>query len=440
MTDLEYLKRYCDEITPHEFYRIIFPEGELESKGEYVLGRYTGIAVAVGQDKKVRRYSITDDLEVLQDLEQSDDFCIMSPISYAGKSRKSENARYLYALAIDLDGLKQEQIEGKPIGIDTLFWQFDGHGPSNYLPKPTMLVASGTGLHLYYVFERAIPLYRNIVEQLQKYKKRLTWQLWTQGVSDLQDAVQYESLFQGFRMPGTITKNGSRARAFMVDSGEKVSVEYLNRFVPDQYKMTDFSYRSKLTREQAEKKYPEWYEKRVVNGQQKGTWIVNRAVYDWWKKQIEAGAEDGHRYYCVMALAAYAKKCDISRAELETDAMSMIDMLHGRGKRNDNPFTADDVLAALEAYNDSYITYPIDTISARSGIPIQKNKRNYRKQAIHLARARAVQNIDYPNHEWAGRPSTEHIVKEWRRLHPDGKKADCIRATGLSKPTVYKWW
>lgn len=23
---------------------------------------------------------------------------------------------------------------------------------------------------------------------------------------------------------------------------------------------------------------------------------------------------------------------------------------------------------------------------------------------------------------------------------PDGRKADCIRDTGLSKPTVYKWW
>ena len=393
MTDIEYLEQYCEEITPHEFYRLIFPAGELESKGEYVQGRYTGIAVAVGQDKKIRRYSVIDDLEVIHDLVQSDDFCIMSPISYAGKSRRSENARYLYALAIDLDGLKQEQVEGKPIGIDTLFWQFDGHGPSNYLPKPTFLVASGTGLHLYYVFEKAIPLYKNIVEQLQKYKKRLTWQLWTQGVSDLQDAVQYESLFQGFRMPGTITKNGSRARAFMVDSGEKVSIEYLNQFVPDQYKMADFSYKSKLTREQAAQKYPEWYEKRVVNGRPKGTWTANEAVYKWWKKQIEDGAEDGHRYYCVMALATYAKKCGISRNELEADAMSMIGMLHSKGKRDDNPFTADDVLAALEAYNDSYITYPIDTISVRSGIPIKKNKRNYRKQKLHLRLARANRDI-----------------------------------------------
>ena len=60
---------------------------------------------------------------------------------------------------------------------------------------------------------------------------------------------------------------------------------------------------------------------------------------------------------------------------------------------------------ALEAYNDSYITYPINTIIQRTDIPIQKNKRNYRKRSIHLERARAVQAIDYPNNSWAGRNS-----------------------------------
>ena len=28
----------------------------------------------------------------------------------------------------------------------------------------------------------------------------------------------------------------------------------------------------------------------------------------------------------------------------------------------------------------------------------------------------------------------------YREVFPDGKKADCIRETGLAKHTVYKWW
>ena len=39
-----------------------------------------------------------------------------------------------------------------------------------------------------------------------------------------------------------------------------------------------------------------------------------------------------------------------------------------------------------------------------------------------------------------GRKPKNTIVKEWRKKNPQGTKADCIRATGLSKPTVYKWW
>ncbi|CEP45624.1 Uncharacterised protein [[Clostridium] sordellii] len=34
----------------------------------------------------------------------------------------------------------------------------------------------------------------------------------------------------------------------------------------------------------------------------------------------------------------------------------------------------------------------------------------------------------------------EHIVKEYREKNPEAKKCDCIRETGLSKSTVYKWW
>ena len=131
-------------------------------------------------------------------------------------------------------------------------------------PRPTYIVASGTGVHLYYVFEKPVPLFRNIVEQLEKLKRRITWQAWTQGASSLHDKVQYESLFQGFRVVGTITKTGSRCRAFK--SGEKITVEYLNQFVPEDYRTKDFTYKSDLSLTQAKKKYPEWYERRIVQG------------------------------------------------------------------------------------------------------------------------------------------------------------------------------
>lgn len=439
----QYLEIHCKEVSPHDFYRDVFPEGELEEKGKYVDGEYTGIAISVNdKTKKVKRYSVTNELSVIDELCKCDDFCLMSPISYAGKARKSDNARFLYALAIDLDGIKQEDYKGVPVGIDTLFWQFDGHGPSNYLPLPTYIVSSGTGLHLYYIFEKPIPLFKNIVKELEKYKKRLTWQLWTQGVSHLSQNVQYESLFQGFRIPGTITKNGKRARVFMVDNGTKVTMEYLNRFVPEDYRTKDFAYKSKLTLSAAKKKYPEWYDRRVVRGEAKCSWTCKRDLYDWWKRKLEEGATDGHRYWCIQTLAVYAMKCGISREELETDAFGYIELLDSIGKREDNPFTTNDVLKALEAYNASYVTYPVKTISDRTGIRIEKNKRNYRKQKLHLKIARATLEImnDEKGIALQGRPDAKDMVLRWRRFNPEGKKIDCERETGLSRKTVLKWW
>jgi hypothetical protein len=39
-----------------------------------------------------------------------------------------------------------------------------------------------------------------------------------------------------------------------------------------------------------------------------------------------------------------------------------------------------------------------------------------------------------------GRKPKGDIVKEWKRKNPNGKKVDCMRDTGLSDKTVYKYW
>ena len=48
--------------------------------------------------------------------------------------------------------------------------------------------------------------------------------------------------------------------------------------------------------------------------------------------------------------------------------------------------------------------------------------------------------IDLPMKAPEGRPDKANVVEEWQKSHPDGKKADSIRDTRLSKPTVYRWW
>lgn len=436
---LEELRKNFTSVMPKDFYRSIFPFGELSSANECIKGKYKGIAVElidnnnsllVGEKKGIRHF-ICDELNEIDILLQSKNFIIVSPISYAGKSRKRDNSRFIYALTIDLDGITERKY------IIDLLHQFK----IEYLPNPTYIVFSGTGIHLYYQFEDPIPCFKNIIEQLPLLKYDLTNKIWNEFTTSLSNNIQYGSIFQGFRLVGGITKSGGRTEAF--NTGNKVSLEYLNNFVIDNKNRFQYSnYKSKYTLLEAKNKFPNWYNRKILNNMPSNTWIASKNVYDWWLLRIKSEIKEGHRYYAIMILAIYAKKCGVSKNILEKDAYGLLEKMESLTINNDNHFTKEDIRSALKMYNDNYITFPIDTISKLSGLRIDKNKRNYRKQNIHLKIARnnkfILKEEGLMNPE--GRPSKNFIVHDWRKLNPNGSKARCIRETGLSKPTVYKYW
>ena len=448
----EWLEERFQEVTPRQFYRCIFPEGELDVKGAMTKGKYTGIVCRMGKDK-VYRYTLTDDLDAIDKAVDSDDFCICRPLSYAGKSAKSEFARGLYAFAVDVDKLHVGPV--RPVGLSSLWKQVE---VAKRIPKPTFIVCSGSGLHLYYVLERPIPLYsKDVVRELQDYKRQLTQIIWHDAIVNIKDVheIQQEGIYQGFRMPGTITKNGGRVKAFR--TGDKVTFEYLESFAWADYRKAREAAKKcgKTNLADAALKWPDWYERRIVRGEKRGTWAVSRRVYDWWKEKMLSGATVGHRYYCCMMLAIYAQKCGrydakhnpnpVTEEELERDMYAMLEPMEKLTDSEDNHFGLDDIQHAMEAYQDRLITYPRVSISYKTGIPIPANKRNGQKQADHLEEARAVRDIRSKRRgeRWdahSGRKSQLEAVQMWRAAHPDGRKADCIRETGLSKPTVYKHW
>ena len=433
----DYMYQFFEEVTPYEFYRDVFPIGELEERGKQEQGKYNGVAVELlprekdNNAQKIKRYIVTDDLYILDKLLESNNFIIISPISYKGKNRKAESARFIYGLAIDLDGVETVQ------NITDLFYQMQ----NDILPTPTYAVTSGHGLHLYYLFETPLPAFENIKKGLHTLKTALIRRIWNRYVTVLSDKPQYQSIFQGFRLVGGVTKDGRRTKAYR--TGEKITVEYLNNYVTEEKQLKDFSYKSKLTLPAAKKKYPEWYEKRIEQGQEKNIWVCKRDLYDWWKRRLLIEATEGHRYFAMMCLAIYAKKSGVSYEELEKDAFELVPRFDLLTTDEKNHFTDYDCIKALEMYNDSYFTFPIDEIVKLTLIPIEKNKRNCRKQKQHLKLARGIRQLKGEMGEivsGGGRPTAEKTVKQWQQKHPEGKKADCIRETGLSKKTVYKWW
>ena len=137
---------------------------------------------------------------------------------------------------------------------------------------------------------------------------------------------------------------------------------------------------SKMSLAEAKKKFPRWYEDKVVNKQPRRYWTCKRDLYEWWIEKIKEGATFHHRYFSVMCLAIYGVKCGIPFEEVKAKAFELIPFLN---EINPNePFTKSDCLSALECYDTRYCTFPIDDIVKISGIAIEKNKRNGRKQAI----------------------------------------------------------
>mgnify|MGYP000003731657 FL=1 len=400
--------------------------------------------VVDGQKKNRHRIILKDDEASLLFI-SGRKFAIMSPITYVGRNNTQENARYLYAMAFDLDG----------VSLRKHHKMFD-LVKRGMMPMPNLIVNSGHGYHLYYLLEDPVPLHPVIVPLLNRLKHGMTNILWNMGTSELEDR-QYQSILQSFRLPGTLTKFGKRIRAFVCPGVDRYTLEDLNKYLytyklsPEELSICTgkAKYNPKgVTLSEAERMWPEWYFSRVVQKKRVGRkWHVNRAVYDWWHNTLLSAGDEikvHHRYWCILTLVIYAVKCDIPRDEVLADALALVPKMDSYTDTEDNRFTDDDVHDAMLAYDENYNKWPIKTIEDTTLFRIERNRRNGRKQDEHLKRIRLLQTADYPNGDWRnknGRPLQLEIVQRWREENPNNNnKSQCAKETGLHRNTVSKWW
>jgi len=403
-----YLSNLYEEYSFEKVFSYIFRD-YIQEEGKVEVDKYNGIMVYAKNNEEgkleFKREMVFKDHKNLSKKLNSD-FVIANGILYAGKKNKSKYARYMCAMIIDLDGVESMD------NVKELLHLFElkqlTEGKINHVTKPTFLVNSGTGFHLYYVFEKPIPLYGDIPKKLQNLKNQMTRHLWIRGVTEKtsQSEVQYQPITQGFRVVGSNSKLGidRKVRAFKLN--DRFNSDYWNEWIERQAQAfrnkdlipIDLKYTSKLSLEKAKEKYPEWYQKRIVQGEAKGHYIVKRALYDWYKRELieKERSVEGRRYYRVMCLAIYAKKCGISKEELEQDALRLYERINS--EEHNHIFELDDMYAALEMYNDNYYTFPRKSIAALTGYEIKANKRNYRKQEDHLKISRYIRDVN--NQKW----------------------------------------
>lgn len=441
-----------------DFYDDLFGDDLAEQRvpEDYRSGEYCGIAVEMVLKMDKEGNPILDDkgrkqwqglrtqvtqgnMELYDLIDRSDNFCLIAPFSYAGRSRTNENARYMYAFCIEVDGIQERG------GLEELIYSWERKNQP--IPKPTYMVCSGNGLHLYYVFERPIPMWRNVFEAMAEYKKYITLRLWTKYITSEYEKIQWQSVNQPFRVVGTRTKDKGYVLAFRI--GEKVTVDYMNQFVPKDRAMTCI-YKTKCSLKEAKELYPEWYNRRIEKKENRGYWNRYQPIYYNWIEKILEGAVVGKRYNCLENLCSLAVQCNIEPEQVEADCKRVAEYFETLTVEDDNHFTDYDVICALKTYHQAkYTAYTrkIDFISKKTGIELIPNKRNGRKQVVHLQIARATRDILHPE-GWQnknGRPSDRQAILDFMREKylknwEFPKKSEVIRETGISKPTVYKYY
>ena len=344
---------------------------------------------------------------------------LLGGCSYFNNWISKKSAKDLYTFIIDMDNVYSGTL------LNAL--QDDWYTASGkYLPKPTYIVNSGTGLHLYFVLDEPIPNYITSRENIDRVYRSLAVQQTTQRVY-LRKQVQWFG--QDFRMAGGLNKYDWENTVFRI--GEKWDIDELAKAVgfPDVHFVR-----------YGEKRTQKPVQKRTGRKKHRTGWKTNRAFYDLALQVCRDKTKEGNRYTSMCALSVIAWKCGVPAEELEQDLLSLLPKYNQGAQRL---VKEKEVYSAMKMYNDKAMLTQRESLENWQGWEYKPIKRNGRKQNEHLRRARAVQAIDYPDGEWRnkkGAPTAEQTVREWQEQHPDGKKVDCARDTGLSRTTVTKWW
>lgn len=442
----------------------------------------------LSSDKNTYQLLLKDDYNT-KDWLQTRYFALMAPITYVGKSTANKNARYLYAFAIDLDGVGIEQLK--------VFFVYMSRRWSNGLlkglpiiPMPNIIVNSGHGLHLYYTMRYPLALYEWNAKLLQQFSRALYHLVWYpanekngEPGTSTEKTIHCLGIYHSFRMPETMTKplrvnkktneavgTGVPIKAWKMRSEPYTLFELAKYFAYDDELKKRFTPKvmgelerggrmlnpNRLTLEQARKKFgEEWYNNRG----KKGRFTTNRALYDWWLKKIsnpsKGGVKEGHRYFCIMALAAFANKCGIEEEELKRDAESLLGSFEDLTTKANNHFRMSDIHAALKAFKkENSVRWSPRMIEHWTDIEMKKTKRNKRDQEVHLKMARMMRDFKTTEkgksdwregngrkHETLDNSKAAAAIKEWMLSHPDNtNKSECARDLNLSRPTVRKWW
>ena len=342
---------------------------------------------------------------------------LMGGCAYFNNWVSKRTAKDIYTFIIDMDNVYSGTL------MDTLprDWRSGNEEP---FAKPTYIVNSGTGLHLYFVLTEPVPCYRRSLEDIDRLYRALA----IQQSRRVYVHRQVHWFGQDFRMAGGFGKYGWENTVFRI--GDRWDIDELGRNVGLDVHFVRYG--------EPKKKYPESQPEEVPRrGKRKG-WRSNPAFYEYALETCQEKTKEGNRYTSLCALSVIAWKCNVDKDKLETDLLSLLPKYNSGATRL---IRESEVYSAMKMYNEKAIETQRTTLENWQGWEYRPIKRNGRKREQHLRLARGQLAI-LKDMELAspGRPSARGAVEDYRQQHPDATKAECNRAIGADPKTIRKWW
>ena len=330
----------------------------------------------------------------------------------------SKSLAYLCNIDIDFDGIYTEYDMQKLIEL-----MEDGK-----ILKPTLLVSTGTGVHLIYRLKMPVKVYKDNERQLafKMLKSALC--------KKLEIAYGFNSKYKGFIKPlaldqkirtvGSTTKIGETKSSlkealkhttraweltdsYTFEALTNYCQEYFAQAVwtqtPKKNRDDKFELKNSIKKSQeiikgmieiesnrnAKLNLPVSKYKTVITTRpDKAYTHVNRNLYDGYKKKAMT-ARVGSRYFAMLALASCAHKCNIDEEELRNDLEKLKNFYNGK---YNEPITNDDINAVLNSYhnNTDLKYYKIEYFNNICGFLTKHSKRNGKTREAHLNKLRKL--------------------------------------------------
>lgn len=451
----------CDTFYQDYLFRELYA-GDLEGNYKILLTEYNAET-----SNKMHKVDVDD---ICDYLHLSD--VALSPCLFYDNWRRKKLLNYVSAFVLDIDKLR-------PQNLQRFFELFE----KNRLLTPTFIANSGSGVHFYYLLDKMLPVdstnheaNNQIAEKIyvalyddviKKEKWNAAQRHWIgQDYRVVNSKTKFQQTAQIFKVGDTYTieqlisyygitidpkKNyatqemvkyaGSIARELKIDPPDYSEAKKTYEFIKEH---KDAAYQSRMLRKKKqEERLKKKKKRRKMCSRRAITWYQNtlRHMYD--------NTQPGYRFSSMKALAMIAHKEKISRDAFVNDLQGLVEHWSAADWHGDD-FNSKNVEAIVRFFdNAGKYGAKSETLEEWLGYEFKRLGTKRREEPLsqkdHLEEARAIRDIrmerkgiDWRNND--GAPTKLIIVKEWRAAHPEGKKIDCERDTGLSRHTVLKWW